>query len=210
MKEYHKIDGLYMREEERPHKLIEGKFRNEIVEALKDLQWIFTEKIDGTNIRVHWDGHKVTFGGRTDNAQIPSVLVEKLNDLFMGETNAQMFEQKFGETQVTLYGEGYGPKIQSGGNYGETGFVLFDVRIGHTWLKHKDVSDIAELFDIKSVPVALVGTLQQGIDMAKGGFTSGFAAVERPAEGLVGVPECRVLDRMGRRVIVKLKTKDWK
>ena len=39
-------------------KLIEGKFRNECVEYLKDNDWIFTEKIDGTNVRVHWDGHK--------------------------------------------------------------------------------------------------------------------------------------------------------
>ena len=33
-------------------KLIEGRFRNPLVEYLKDNEWVFTEKVDGTNIRV--------------------------------------------------------------------------------------------------------------------------------------------------------------
>ena len=39
--------------------LIVGDFRNETVEYLKDNKWVFTHKIDGTNVRVFWDGHKV-------------------------------------------------------------------------------------------------------------------------------------------------------
>ena len=72
MNQYHKIDSLFERDMEGTRKLIEGKFRNPVVEYIKDNEWIFTEKIDGTNIRVFWDGHKVSFGGRTDNAQIPT------------------------------------------------------------------------------------------------------------------------------------------
>ena len=67
MKEYHKIETLYKREDSGKHKLLIGEFRNETVKQCKDLQWIFTEKIDGTNIRIHWDGHKIEFNGRTDN-----------------------------------------------------------------------------------------------------------------------------------------------
>ena len=102
MKEYHKIDTLYERDMEGSKKLIEGKYRNETVEFLKNLEWVFTEKVDGTNIRIHWDGHKVVFGGRTDRANIPAHLMNYLIDTFGGEINAQMFEQKFGETEVTL------------------------------------------------------------------------------------------------------------
>ena len=75
MKEYHKIETLFERDMEGNKRLIEGKFRNPLVEYLKDNRWQFTEKIDGTNIRVHWDGHQVIFGGRTDAASLPSHLV---------------------------------------------------------------------------------------------------------------------------------------
>ncbi len=74
MNEYHKIETLFVRDMEGTKKLIEGEYRHPLVEYLKDNIWIFTEKVDGTNVRVHWDGHTVVFGGRTDNAQMPTVL----------------------------------------------------------------------------------------------------------------------------------------
>ena len=52
------------------------------------------------------------------------------------------------------------------------------------------------------------GTLDDAIAFAKLGFNSIIAEQERPAEGMVGTPTCGVLDRMGKRVIVKLKTHD--
>ena len=121
MKEYHKIETLFERDE-KTKKLIIGKFRNPTIEYLKDNTWTFTEKVDGTNIRIYWNGHNVTFGGRTDKAQIPAHLVNRLNELFNGETNAQMFEQMFGEKEVILFGEGYGHKIQKGGGKHQSGF----------------------------------------------------------------------------------------
>ena len=82
-------------------KLIEGKFRNPVVEFLKDNQWNFTEKIDGTNIRVHWDGHKVMFGGRTDNAQIPtSLVITKLQEARMWSgQNLSNYESEYDKSQ---------------------------------------------------------------------------------------------------------------
>ena len=212
MKEYPKIDGIFMREEQRPHNLIWGVYRNELHNDLEKLEWVFSEKVDGTNIRIHWDGHKVTFGGRTDAAQIPAHLFTELNELFGGTTNEQVFEQKFGEAEVTLYGEGYGAKIQKGGGlYSATPkFILFDVRIGHTWLKRESVEDIAKAFGIEAVPIVFRGTLDDAIAFAKIGFNSLIAEQERESEGMVGTPTCGVLDRMGKRVIVKLKTNDLK
>lgn len=210
MKEYHKIEGIFEREEERPHKMLPGKYRNPVWKALEKLQWTFTEKIDGTNIRVHWDGHKVTFGGRTDNAQIPALLYTKLAELFDGTANEQVFEQKFGETEVTLYGEGYGAKIQKGGGdyLDGQGFILFDVKIGDVWLERSSLEDIAKSFDIPLVPIAFQGTLDEAIAFAKLGFNSIIAKTERKSEGMVGTPDCAVLDRRGNRVIVKLKSHD--
>lgn len=210
MKEYPKIDGIFMREDERPHKIIWGKYRNPLMNDLEKLEWVFTEKIDGTNIRIHWDGHKVSFGGRTDAAQMPIHLLDKLNELFGGSDNEQVFEQKFGETEVTFYGEGYGPKIQKGGGlYSSTvNFILFDVRIGKTWIKRDSLEDLAKAFDIDVVPITFRGTLDDAIAFAKGGFNSIIAEQEKEAEGMVGTPACGILDRMGRRIIVKLKISD--
>lgn len=81
---YIKIDTPFERDNDGTKKLIDGKFRNETVEYLKDNKWLCSEKIDGTNIGVVWDGHKVSFQGRTERAQIPTQLVNKLNELFGG------------------------------------------------------------------------------------------------------------------------------
>ena len=106
MNKYHKIPSVFKRDVDGSKKLIEGEFESELVKYLKDNQWIFTEKVDGTNIRVNWDGHKVTFGGRTDNANIPADLMNRLIEIFINDETEELFEQKFGETEITLYGEG--------------------------------------------------------------------------------------------------------
>ena len=129
MTEYTKIETIFERDMEGTKKLIDGKFRNETVEFLKGNRWIGTEKIDGTNVGIVWDGHKVSYQGRTERAQIPTHLMNKLIEMFGGTVNEEVFEQKFGEMQVILFGEGYGAKIQKGGgNYrSDVSFILFDV-----------------------------------------------------------------------------------
>lgn len=209
MTEYHKIETLFERDMEGSKKLIEGKFRNECIEFLKDNQWIFTEKVDGTNVRVIWDGHKVSFGGRTDNAQMPMPLMERLKELFEGNTNEELFEQKFGETQVVLYGEGYGGKIQSGSLYKPTqDFILFDVRVGDTWLKRDDVENIAESFGLDVVPIVIKGTIQEAVNYVK---TKPISPIGqgKESEGLVGTPLARLTDFRGNRIIVKIKACDF-
>lgn len=52
MKEYHKIETLYNRDVDGTKKLIDGSFRNDTVEFLKNSEWLWTEKIDGTNTRI--------------------------------------------------------------------------------------------------------------------------------------------------------------
>lgn len=207
MKEYHKIETVFERDSN-TKRLIENKFRNPTVEYLSDNTWVFTEKIDGTNIRIHWDGHKVEFGGRTDRADIPKHLKEKLEVLFGGEVNEELFEQKFGDNDVTLYGEGYGIKIQNGGNYrSDVSFILFDVQIGDLWLTRENVEDIAEYFGIEVVPVIMVGTIDEAVEFVKAHPKSTIGTAYM--EGLVGRPMYELLDRRGNRVIVKIKYKDF-
>lgn len=210
MKEYHKIETLFERDMEGSKKLIEGKFRNECVEYLKDNQWIFTEKIDGTNIRIFWDGHKVSIGGRTDNAQLPADLVQYLQDLFINNETEQLFEQKFGETEVHFFGEGYGGKIQNGGAYSkENKFILFDVMVGNTFLSRENIEQIAKSFNCDLVPIVLEGTLQQAVDYVKTKPNSTITNEIKESEGVVGTPKARLNDFRGNRIIVKIKVRDF-
>lgn len=210
MRTYEKIETLFERNTTGTKKLIEGQFRNPTVEMCRGLTWDWTEKIDGTNILVHWDGHSVTFGGRTESAQIPAPLVNRLNELFGGETNAQLFEQKFGENEVLLFGEGYGAKIQKGGGlYKPDGvdFILFDVMIGGLYLRRDAVEDIARCFGIEAVPIVLSGNIDEAVAYVKSQpkSTIGTAMME----GVVGrLPE-ELFDRRGNRLIVKVKVRDF-
>jgi hypothetical protein len=208
-KEYQKIGNVFKFDE---------KFRtivglNEPYETLKNIIWEGTEKIDGTNIRIYWDGHTVTFGGRTDNASIPAELVTRLNELFGGESNAQMFEQMFGEKEVILFGAGYGRKIQKGGgNYIPDGvdFILFDVLVGENYLECANVEDIARAMGIKVVPIVGRGNLLEAVKYVKSHPTSVIAEGRCEMEGIVARPKMEMRDRRGNRLIVKVKWCDMK
>ena len=200
MKEYEKIETIFKRDLD-TKKIIEGQYRNKTIEYLKDCIWEFSEKVDGTNIRVVWDGHKVMFYGRTDKAQIPSFLLTKLQELFGGNTNEEIFEQLFG----------YGAKIQNGGGYrDDVSFILFDIEINGIYLERESVVDIAEKLKIECVPILFSGTLQEGIDYVKQHPSSYIAMKDADMEGLVARPQHELKDRLGNRIIVKIKYRDFK
>lgn len=209
MKQYEKIETVFCRDTNGTKRLILNNYRNPIIAYLKDNMWLFTEKVDGTNIRVHWDGHKVEFGGRTDKAQIPGPLLNKLNEMFMTTEVEELFEQTWGDKDVILFGKGYGPKIQNGGDYRpDVSFILFDVLVGDNYQEREWVEKTAQMFNIDVVPIVLTGTIQDGIDyvMKHPRSTMGTAIME----GVVGRPMIELRDRRGERVIVKIKWEDFK
>ena len=209
--EYHKIPNIYVRSIE-TKKIVEGEHTNEELELLRNVHWIFTEKVDGTNIRIIWDGHKVEIKGRTDKAQIPSILLNRLMELFAGEDNEEIFERAFGEKEVMLVGEGYGAKIQGCGELyrPDQDFILFDVMINGNYQPREAVEEIAHLFNIQVVPVVCLGTLRDGVEFIKTQPKSRIAKEELIMEGVVGRPAVELQDRCGNRIIVKIKTRDFK
>ena len=209
MKQYEKIETVFCRDTNGTKRLVLNDYRNPTIAYLKDNMWLFTEKVDGTNIRVHWDGHKVEFGGRTDKAQIPGPLLNKLNEMFMTTEAEELFEQTWGDKDVILFGEGYGPKIQNGGDYrSDVSFILFDVLVGNNYQEREWVEKTAQMFNIDVVPIVLTGTIQDGIDyvMKHPQSTMGTAMME----GVVGRPMIELRDRRGERVIVKIKWEEFK
>jgi hypothetical protein len=214
MKEYHKINTLFKRDMTKPNKpLIMNQFSCDEFYYLKNNMWTFTEKIDGTNIRVIWEHatKDITFKGKTNNAQIPANLFKELSIIFNPQFDK--LASLFPETDVCLYGEGYGVKINSGGNYIPDGndFILFDIRIGEWWLKREDVEGIAKSLDLDVVPIIGEGTLVDLIGLVKTGFKSQIAQnTDFIAEGVVARPKVELKARNGERIITKLKYCDFK
>lgn len=210
MKEYHKIQTVYLRDPATRHRtLLEGRYATREFEYLRGCSWTFTEKVDGTNVRVGWDGAAVALGGKTDNAQMPVALMARLGELFTADKLAACFTDDV--TDVVLYGEGYGAKIQKGGgNYNPDGvdFVLFDVAVSGLFLERHNVEDVADNLGVQVVPVVGFGSLSSAVERVRAGFESAWGPF--PAEGLVMRPFVEMCDRLGRRVITKVKAKDFR
>lgn len=209
MLEYHKINSVYMRDPATKHKsFIEGAWAQPAFEYLTAAEWTWTEKIDGTNMRVEYLNGNVHFGGRTSAAQIPAFLVDKMLELFPAEKLANQF--KDAKYAVTLFGEGYGAKIQKGGgNYKPDGvdFILFDVAFGGMFAERHVVEQIASEMGLDVVPIVGRGTLPEAMEYTKAGFNSTFGDFQ--AEGLVMRPSVELLDKHGHRIITKVKCRDF-
>lgn len=214
MSEYHKIHSLFLRDEKSKFKnfLSDGDgfwhFSKPEFRYLAKNNWVFTEKVDGTNVRIYWEpGTKtVQIKGRTESAQMPTFLFQKLTEMFTPEKFAPLFDYP-----IVLHGEGYGAKIQKGGgNYISDGcsFILFDVWIGN-FLERENVVDIAKKLDIQFVPIVGTGTLTDMVDLVRCKEFWSRVSTKVSPEGIVARPETELYSRRGERIITKLKVKDF-
>lgn len=219
MIKYHKIQSIYKREgfklKNNSGKFIIGDYSMPEFELLKDIEWNWTEKVDGTNIRIQWNGASITIRGKSDNAQIPDFLRIKLDTIFQNDKMIKKFKEMFSNEEqaikdisICLYGEGYGAKINTGGKYisDDTNFVLFDIKIGNCWLKREDVNKIGKKLELDTIPEIFKGNLDEAINFVKKGFESRWNKFQ--AEGIVGVPKVELKTRRGDRIIIKIKYND--
>ena len=230
--EYPKIETLFDRGDD--FAVDEARLR--LPEFMLVSEWLVTEKVDGTNVRVVLDNEggadslkgRVRFYGRTADAQMPTFLLSYLSDTFTYECLRAAFPwwgisptitwMPESAPVVTLYGEGYGPKIQgAGGNYrpkdAGVSFRLFDVRVGAKWLDWHNVVSVALRMGIQTVPDLGFYTPKQAVSLAKG-FPSSVANHENggavfPAEGIVARTDPSLYLWDGRRLMWKLKAKDF-
>ena len=206
---------------------------------LRNCKFDATEKIDGTCIRLEVtptitdDGSLITFEvaykGKTDNANMPKHLDAFLKETYpedkvlaslglpkvvtqevMTEKNWTSFESI---PMYTIYGEGYGVKIQAGGNYirNGVGFIVFDVKVGDWYLLREAMESVAEKLGAPVVPYMGQFTIDEAIEFVRKGFKSTIA--ENPdydAEGLVLKTPDGLKTRRGERIIFKVKTCDFR
>ena len=200
--EYPKINTIWKRESEKPCRIIVGEYSLPEFESVN--RWHVTEKIDGMNVRVIWDGEKVEFRGRTDNAQMPTKLMLHLQQTFTVEKMHEKFTNP-----VILFGEGYGAGIQKGGgNYlPDQKFILFDVLIGDWWMEPSAVQDIATGLNVAWVPALGFWSTRDAIEFVRVGLHSKVG--DCVAEGVVCRSVPQLFNRRGERVMWKLKVKDY-
>ena len=214
----------------RKSKIIEGDFSCEEFPSIRT--WTITEKIDGTNCRITFkngnivaedvqdmepkDASTVEFGGRTENAQMPTGLIGYLQRTFYVSKFIEIFPEA---QEVRLFGEGYGNKIQSGGYYRkDQAFILFDVWIDGYWLKRKEVETIATKLGIEFVHTIFHGdsqgkfsnkwTLDEIVEYVKSRKPSYFAKVDpdHVMEGVIARAEPPMLFR-GSKLPIQFKLK---
>lgn len=204
MKEYRKIDNVFK---------FDSKYNiiglNKPYNLLSDIYWIGTEKVDGTNVRVYWDGHKITLAGRTDKSQWQGDLYKLLSEKFLTNEMEYLFEQVFGEKEAYIFGEGYGPKIQKNGELysNEPSFIVFDVTIDGYELNIEKVEDVAKQLGLEYVPIRFEGTLSEAMFFVEGHPFS-YINFEHEMEGLVLTPRADIFDSKGHRIKCKLKWND--
>ena len=216
MKEYQKIPAIFKRDDKAK---MTTEYVSDEIKYLADNQWEFTEKLDGTNVRIHYDGHRIELGGRTDKAQFQGELKEYLESIFLTPEMEELFEQNFGDKDVILFGEGIGYKIQFGDKNvylpgKEVKFILFDVMINDLYLSKENMRQIGEQLGLETVPIIdSSATLLDACLFVKSHPLSVYAkksGIEQEMEGLVGTPKVPLCDRRGNRIIVKIKYRDLK
>lgn len=172
----------------------------------------------------------VRIAGKTDNAQIPKNLLKHMQEKYF---DCQVLEALGLKRHIlveewpdhkwnsyddipniyTIYGEGYGEGIQSGGWYikGGNEFIVFDVKVNDIYLKTDARDEIAAKLGAPVVPLIGYFTLDEAIDFVRKGFRSHVAQNPdaKMAEGLVLRTDLGLRNRMGKRLIVKIKYEDF-
>ena len=215
---YNKINCMYFRNSSGNLDIFtfaRGEFK-----YLYDVKWLATEKIDGSCHSYYWDGHELQIHGKTENAQIPKHLLKKMEELVPIEKFKEVFPIKYDEQgnevpfMVRVYGEGYGMKIQKGGGSyisKDCSFRVFDVNINGYWLDWVDVCDVAKKLGLETVVSYGEMTLREAEKMVINGFKSPIAEnKELDAEGLVLRPLVTLFNKKNERVMVKIKTCDYR
>ena len=123
-----------------------GAWTSPELASLHNTTWHGTEKIDGTNIRIGWDGTTATFHGREhkqgnlppDHTGIPQLL----KTTFSTAALAAAYPGK----PLTFYVEAFGPGIARLGRlYGtQPQLRLLDVYINDIWLEPHNLRNVAE------------------------------------------------------------------
>lgn len=129
--------------------------------------------------------------------------------------NEYRFGVKLEEVPVYIYGEFFGKKIQAGGNYDKdkNRFSIFDICMQGWWLPIDMLNDYAQKLGLEVAPYLGQMTIDEAEKMVMKGFKTHVPDAANPdylEEGIVARPVIPIKDPRGKRIIVKIKTCDYR
>ena len=204
--EYHKIDSVFKRDPATNYKTFLKEWTRPEFEYLKDAAWYATEKVDGTNMRIYNVTEADPIRGRTDKAEIHKDLRAACEEIHKRMLDTDL------PSDTVLYGEGYGAGIQKGGGQyrPDKGFILFDVLIDGRWQPRENVNGIADKLGIPHVPVLHTSDLLSWVRAIRDKlFMNSKLNVHALSEGVVLRPTVELMDYRSRRIITKVKFRDF-
>lgn len=226
--EYPKINSLWKREgwyfdqgkkksreyQKGRQSFIIGDYAREEFGNIK--KWKIDEKIDGTNVRIHFkqvDNYRIkpSIYGRTGFSVVQENLLPCLENIATWENCDRLLEKTNQSYEVWLFGEGYGPKIQAAGEKycANPGFILFDVCINGKWLPRDAVKEIAEKLSLPVVPEIGIFSESEIVEYVKSKPLSKCSIEQQVIEGIVARAHPMVLFPNGDQVVWKLKCKEF-
>lgn len=179
---------------------INNLYRDQRVLMFKEVYAL--EKVHGTSTHVGWNAGQLSFfAGGCSHDQFVA--------LFDQEDLRRRFEA-LGYASVTVYGEGYGGKMQAmKDTYGpELRFIAFDVKVGDNWLDVPDMHQVAEQIGFEVVPWWKVAATVEELDRLRDQpsvVAERRGCAGRPGEGIVIRPPMELLAKNGERIIAKHK-----
>ena len=119
------------------------------------------------------------------------------------------------EVPVYIYGEFFGKKIQNGGNYDKdkNRFSIFDICVQGWFVPIDMLNNYAEKLGLDVAPYIGQMTIEEAEKMVMKGFKTLVPNVSNPdylEEGIVARPIIPIKDPRGKRIIVKIKTCDYR
>ena len=166
------------------------------------------EKIHGSSAHISWKQNQLNFfaGGMKH---------ETFTKIFDFAYLKTIFHQSFKDVDVVIYGESYGGKMQGmSETYGiEPKFIVFDVKIGDTWLNVPNAHDIAKQFCLEFVDYKIINTTLEEIDVERDRPSTqairNGCGDNKLREGIVLRPLDEITKSNGKRIIVKHKRDEF-
>lgn len=217
MKMYHKIKSVLAYADVQPYKkrriYNELKFVDNVCEFFKFNNFHCTEKVDGTNIIVFWNGRDVTFKGRKLTDQIPAKLLEILKNTFTKELMKIVFGTR-DNSGIVIYVEGHGYSL---GSELKNKMPLWEdlhiIDIGGINLTTSEISFfdferlemISSIFKLNTVPLIGIHNMCEAVEMCKNTYMSTINENIK-AEGIVIRPVIDLKTKTNERIIYKIRS----
>lgn len=235
---YEKILAPFARDNNKSKYVNKEKWSKPEFEMLKDIDWIWTLKIDGTCVVVQWNGERVNLLGHTDKTQFNERTKSYLEGLFCTSEAETVFEDLYGDQPVDICGEFVSKDMNENYGHPDGHFYAFDIRNGSTgkyWGRESLIEFVNRFPDIEIVPIMLIGSINDAVDwiaIAKKAWNASATEKERnrvsfirddgklfdiynlfgnyDIEGLVGRPNVELYNSKNERIICKIKCSDYK